>query len=185
MEAPDRRGWSQFSPIDAPPEKSLATLTTLAAAEKTQARRTPSDDTMALFDAAWDHFFGAVRRARARVARERSSGLTLAQYQLIAPLYESEALPVGAVAFSAGIATPTATRMLDVLTRAGFVERRQSEVDRRVVTVRLTPRGRRLVRTKRDLIAQKRRTVYESLSQREREQAVALLGRLADLIEEL
>ena len=165
--------------------RSLATLTTLAAAAETQASRAPSEDTIALFDAAWDHFFGAVRRARARVARERSSGLTLAQYQLIAPLYESEALPVGAVAFSAGIATPTATRMLDVLTRAGFVERRQSEIDRRVVTVRLTPRGRRLVRAKRDLIAQKRRAVYESLSQHEREQAVALLGRLADLIEEL
>jgi len=75
--------------------------------------------------------------------------------------------------------------MLAALARAGVVERRGSSVDRRVVTVRLTDKGRRLVRAKGRLVAEKRRRAYEHLSPRERRDTVALLGRLAEVIEEL
>jgi DNA-binding MarR family transcriptional regulator len=75
--------------------------------------------------------------------------------------------------------------MLDALLRDGVVERESSSADRRVVIIRLTEKGRRQVRAKRRLVAEKRRLVYESLSPRERRDAVALLGRLAEVIEEL
>jgi MarR family transcriptional regulator, organic hydroperoxide resistance regulator len=137
------------------------------------------------FERAWNDFFAAVRRARGRAARDPRLGLSLAQYQVISPLEEAGELPVGEIACAAGIATPTATRMLDALARDGVVERRRTSVDRRVVTVRLTGKGRRLVRAKRKIVAEKRRRAYESLSPRERRDAVALLGRLAEVIEEL
>jgi DNA-binding MarR family transcriptional regulator len=92
---------------------------------------------------------------------------------------------VGEIAFAAEIATPTATRMLDALARDGVVEKRPSAVDGRVVTVRLTAKGRRLVRAKGKVVAEKRQRAYESLSRSERRDAVALLGRLAEVIEEL
>jgi MarR family transcriptional regulator, organic hydroperoxide resistance regulator len=104
---------------------------------------------------------------------------------VIAPLDRAGSLPVGELACTAGVATPTATRMLDGLVRDGIVEREGSSVDRRVVTVRLTEKGVRQVRAKGKLVAEKRRLVYESLSPRERRDAVVLLGRLADVIEEL
>jgi DNA-binding MarR family transcriptional regulator len=137
------------------------------------------------FERAWNDFFASVRRARGRAARDLGPGLSLAQYQVIAPLEGSGALPVGELACTAGIATPTATRMLDGLARDGIVEREGSSVDRRVVTVRLTEEGVRQVRAKREVVAEKRRIVYEGLSPRERRDAVALLGRLAEVIEEL
>jgi DNA-binding MarR family transcriptional regulator len=137
------------------------------------------------FERAWNDFFAAVRRARGRAARDLGPGLSLAQYQVISPLEEAGGLPVGELACAAGVATPTATRMLDALERDGVVAREASSVDRRVVTVRLTKTGRRQVRVKRKVVAEKRRLVYESLSPAERRDAVALLGRLAEVIEEL
>ena len=137
------------------------------------------------FERAWNDFFAAVRRARGRAARDLRRGLSLAQYQVIAPLEEAGELPVGELACAGGIATPTATRMLDTLARDGVVERRGSSVDRRVVTVRLTDEGRRLVRAKGKVVAEKRKRAYESLNPRERRDAVALLGRLAEVIDEL
>jgi DNA-binding MarR family transcriptional regulator len=137
------------------------------------------------FERAWNDFFAAVRRARGRAARDVGPGLSLAQYQVIAPLEEAESLPVGELAVAAGVATPTATRMLDALVRDGVVEREPSRLDRRVVTVRLTETGRRQVRAKRKVVAEKRRLVYESLSPGERHDTVALLGRLAEVIEGL
>jgi DNA-binding MarR family transcriptional regulator len=75
--------------------------------------------------------------------------------------------------------------MLDGLERAGVVERRLSSADRRVVTVGLSPKGRRLLRRKEEIVSGKRRALYDSLSPAERAQAERLLRRLADVIEEL
>ena len=141
---------------------------------------------LARFGAAWDEFFGAVRRAKGRAAREAGAGaLTLSQYQLLAALGELHERPVGELAEAVGVAPPTATRMVDCLERTDIVERRNSTEDRRVVTVRLTPHGRRLLRQKQELVSEKRRTLWLSLSPEEREQAEHLLRRLADIVEEL
>jgi DNA-binding MarR family transcriptional regulator len=137
------------------------------------------------FERAWNDFFASVRRARGRAGRDLGPGISLAQYQVISPLEEAGALPVGELAYAAGIATPTVTRMVDALARDGIVEREGSSVDRRVVTVRLTDKGRRQVRAKRKIVAQKRRIVYESLSPQERRDTAALLGRLAEVIDQL
>jgi DNA-binding MarR family transcriptional regulator len=144
-----------------------------------------SDAGLEAFERSWDEFFSAVRRARGRAAREQPAGLTLAQFHLLAPLHEAGELPVGEVALAAGIATPTATRMLDGLTRAGIVTREHSSADRRVVKIGLTAKGKRLVRAKLQTVSTKRRAIYDSLTSRERDQAVALLKRLAAAIEEL
>ncbi len=48
-----------------------------------------------------------------------------------------------------------------------------------------TEEGRRIVRRKQREVSARRRAVYESLSESEREQAVHLMHRLAGLIEDL
>jgi DNA-binding MarR family transcriptional regulator len=65
------------------------------------------------------------------------------------------------------------------------VERASSPDDRRAVNVRLTRKGRRRLEDKRRLVESKRRALYDSLSPAERAQAEHLLGRFAELIEEL
>ena len=75
--------------------------------------------------------------------------------------------------------------MLNGLVRAGIAERRHSTSDRRVVTVRLTANGRRLMKRKEAVVAAKRRALFASLSPSERRQVERLLRRLAGVIEEL
>jgi DNA-binding MarR family transcriptional regulator len=146
-----------------------------------------SEDTRVEFDAAWDEFFRAIRRARGRAAAEADAeGLSLAQYQLLYSFLDGdagEAMPVGTLAASAGVAQPTATRTLDALEREGVVERQPSTEDRRSVEVRLTKRGRKLLDRKRKLVAAKRATVFKSLGDDEREHAAAVLRALAAAIE--
>jgi DNA-binding MarR family transcriptional regulator len=140
----------------------------------------------ATFEAALDEFFGAVRRSRARAAKQVGAGeLTQSQFQLLGAFADAAERQVGELAEAAGVAAPTATRMLDGLERAGIVERRPSDSDRRAVTVRLTAKGRRLTDRRRQLVAEKREALYASLSPSERRQVERLLRRLAAVIEEL
>jgi DNA-binding MarR family transcriptional regulator len=141
----------------------------------------PTDD----FVAAWESFFRAVRRARGRAsAQPPESGVSLAQYHLLAPLSGGGAQTIRALAEAAGVAPPTATRMLDGLDRDGLVTRTPSATDRRCVTVDLTPAGREaLERTEAAIVAGRAR-IADSLTEAEREQAAALLRRLAVVVEE-
>jgi DNA-binding MarR family transcriptional regulator len=137
------------------------------------------------FIAAWDAFFAATRHARGRAAQAQGDALTLSQHHLLSALSDGQELRIGELALAAGVAAPTATRMLDGLERDGIVKRVQSQEDRRAVSVRLTAKGRRLLDAKRELVAAKRRELYESMTPAERAQAEGLLARLAELIEEL
>jgi DNA-binding MarR family transcriptional regulator len=137
------------------------------------------------FSSAWESFFRATRRARGRTAGALdASGLSIAQYHLLERLRGCEALTVSELAASAGVAPPTATRMLDVLVRDGIAERRAAEHDRRAVMITLTPAGREAVETAAARVARARARVRDSLTVAEQEQAARLLRRLAAAVEE-
>jgi len=137
------------------------------------------------FSTAWESFFRATRRARGRaIGPLEGSSLTLAQYQLLEALQTAERLPVSELAASAGVAPPTATRMLDALVREGVVARTPCEDDRRVVRVALTEGGRDAVATAGRQVAERRARVRDQLSPDEQAQAAALLRRLAAVLED-
>jgi DNA-binding MarR family transcriptional regulator len=137
------------------------------------------------FAAAWEGFFRAVRRAKGRASAQPSAhGLSLAQYDLLAPLSGGGAQTIRALAEAAGVAAPTATRMLDGLDRDGLVTRTPSATDRRCVTVDLTAKGRAALEHTHASIVDARARVAGSLSPDDREQAARLLRRLAVVIEE-
>src|SRR3954447_3959269 len=140
------------------------------------------------FNDSLDEFMRATRRVRGRfAARDGEAGpLSLSQYHHLDPLERAGSLSVGEVAVQAGVAPPTATRMLDALERDGYVVReRPTEGDRRIVHARITTEGRRAVAAKRAQIEQGRRQVFSSLAPAERRQAARVLSSLAAAIEEL
>src|ERR1700742_437002 len=137
------------------------------------------------FTGAWEEFFRTTRRVRARANRLKPNGqLTLQQFHLLESLRGDAELTVGELAEAAGVAPPTATRMLDCLARLGYVLRRHSEEDRRVVLVSLTPAGASAVEDAHAVALDYRRRVFESLSPEDRERAAPLLRRLAAVMEE-
>lgn len=135
---------------------------------------------------AFDAFLQAVRRARGASSLERDRGLTLSQYGLLQPLASSsDGARVSELATRAGIAAPTATRILDALVRRGVVERRRSAEDRRGVSVTLTPHGREILRSEDGWLRSRQRGFYAELPSDERALVPDLLLRLAKLIDEL
>jgi DNA-binding MarR family transcriptional regulator len=136
------------------------------------------------FTEAWEAFFRTTRRLRARAGRLRGDGLSVPQYHLLEALRDAAELTVGELAEAAGIAPPTATRMLDCQARDGYVTRRQSATDRRAVLVALTPAGSAAFAATHEHVQAFRRSVFEALDPDEREHAAALLWRLSDVLEE-
>jgi MarR family transcriptional regulator, organic hydroperoxide resistance regulator len=94
-------------------------------------------------------------------------------------------LRIGELADAAAIAAPTASRMIDALEREGIVVRQRSETDRRATAITMTPRGQEMFEAKQVVIETKRNEMFRSLSSDERNHAERLLGRMADLMEEL
>ena len=137
------------------------------------------------FTLAWEAFFRATRRARGRSTGPlEGTRLSLAQYQLLEALRATPRLPMSELAASAGVAPPTATRMLDAIVRDGLAERSPCRDDRRVVHIALTAAGRRAVDEAAERVAANRARVRDQLTPAEQEQAAALLRRLAGIVEE-
>jgi DNA-binding MarR family transcriptional regulator len=140
------------------------------------------------FTAGLDNFMRAVRTARGRFNRAPLvPALSASQFHLLEPLAKSAGpLPMTALAEGAGVAPPTASRMLDGLVARGVVERtRPAQGDRRRVEITLTAEGRKLVAAKRARIAAAREQVFERLSPGERRAAARLLNSLAAAIDDL
>jgi DNA-binding MarR family transcriptional regulator len=134
----------------------------------------------------FDAFVQAVRRARGASTLEHEHGLTLSQYGLLQPLASSgDGARVRELANQAGIAPPTATRILDALERRGIVERRRSVDDRRGVSVTLTARGREVLCSEDQWLRSRQRDFFAGLPDDERAFVPDLLLRLAGLIDEL
>jgi DNA-binding MarR family transcriptional regulator len=135
---------------------------------------------------AFDAFVQAVRRARGASSLDRARGLTLSQYGLLQPLAASgEGVRVSELAAHAGIAPPTATRILDALERRGIVERKRALGDRRGVSVTLTPFGREVLSSEDEWLRSRQREFYANMPEEERIFVPDLLLRLAGLIDEM
>ncbi|MTD52630.1 MarR family winged helix-turn-helix transcriptional regulator [Amycolatopsis pithecellobii] len=89
-----------------------------------------------------DRLFSVMRKARATSAAAAGNSLSPSQVALIEPLLAEPELPVGRLAEAAGVAVPSATRMLQQLEGKGMLARRRSPDDDRQVLIRLTTYGR-------------------------------------------
>lgn len=145
---------------------------------------TETADVDAFVDAL-DDFLRAGRRARGRW-RDEAEELTLSQFLLLEPLIAADAPQTsGAVASSAGITAPTATRMLDVLQRKGLIERRRGPEDRRCVLVHATPAGVAAVVERRARMRERRARMFDSLGASDGAAAVRVLQQLAAAIDDV
>jgi MarR family transcriptional regulator for hemolysin len=78
--------------------------------------------------------------------RIRPTGHTMARWEtLFLVAFSDHALTQGELARLLNVEGPTLVRMLDVLQREDLIERRQSEIDRRVTTNAITIKGRQAI----------------------------------------
>jgi DNA-binding MarR family transcriptional regulator len=128
--------------------------------------------------AAFAELLGADRRLR---GRDPSSG----QVRALFLLASQEEATAGELAKRAELSPASMTAMLDQLERAGVVERRRSDSDRRQVIVTLTDAGREQVASKRAAWEQRWRNALGAHSDAEVEAAMRVMRTIAGLLDEL
>jgi DNA-binding MarR family transcriptional regulator len=72
-----------------------------------------------------------------------AEGISMGQFWTLHAVSSFDAAPLGAIARGLGVSSPTLCATVDELESTGFVARKRSEKDRRVVEVSLTAKGRR------------------------------------------
>ncbi|WP_179256061.1 MarR family winged helix-turn-helix transcriptional regulator [Enemella evansiae] len=126
-----------------------------------------------------------LKRGRGTVGRGGGGRtLTEAQVAVLESVAQEGALPVGTIARRAGIAQPTATRMLNTLESQGIVRRRPSPRDVRVALVELTDEGVELWAEKHAVLMDYQRDALSRFEPERRQQVVAMLQELVDIIED-
>lgn len=78
-------------------------------------------------------------------ATVRAAGLSSTEWRVLATLSDGDGLTIGELAGDVLAQQPTLTKLVDRMERAGLVERRGDETDRRRTLVFETARGRTLV----------------------------------------
>lgn len=112
------------------------------------------------------------------------------KYQVSAPqlnclltLYENGPLPPSQIAKYILVKSSTVTGIVDRLEHKAFVRRVRNSPDRRVITIELTERGRKLSENAPPPIQQKIIDGLKILSESDREDIVASLNMLTDMLD--
>jgi len=118
----------------------------------------------------------------AAAALFREHGLTQAQYNVLRILRGGgeDGLPSQEVGRRLITRVPDVTRMLDRMEAAGWIVRRRSDSDRRVVLARLTDDGRALVDRLDQPVLDLHERQFDGFEDDELEALEGLLGRLLD-----
>lgn len=115
---------------------------------------------------------------RAFNARVRDTGITALQWRLLVYLRRYPGIRQGPLAELIEVEPITLSRMVDRLTEAELVERRADPTDRRAWLLHLTPRADKLLDGMRGTTDGLAEEATEGLSAAERDQLIALVGRV-------
>ncbi len=113
----------------------------------------------------------------------KQCGLTAPQLIILRALDRGGAMPASALARTVSLSQATVTSILDRLERAGLAQRIRSTVDKRVVSVTLTPEGRTAVNRTPSLLSPAFTDEFAKLEGWERTMLVSALERIAALMD--
>ena len=118
--------------------------------------------------------------------RIRPTGHTMARWEtLFLVAFSDHALTQGELAKLISIEGPTLVRMLDVLAKEGLIERKQSEIDRRVTTNAITQAGREAIDEIMSVTNALRGEVLKGVDPAELEITLKVLGQIIARIDEM
>jgi MarR family 2-MHQ and catechol resistance regulon transcriptional repressor len=134
-----------------------------------------SDTSLKLWVVLARAFDAVERHSRASITR---FGLGTTEFGVLEVLYHKGELPVCEVQRRILVESSSTTYVVDKLVKRGLVRRRHSGKDRRVVLLRLTPSGRRLIGRIFPTHARAIHDAVAALRPREQAQAIRLLRAL-------
>jgi DNA-binding MarR family transcriptional regulator len=142
----------------------------------------PRTDTIDDLRVALRELLAAQRRLRGREA-QRPGAISFSQHAVLRVLADGEEHSAGELAAAADLTPASITKMLDGLSRVGFLERVRDESDRRRVGVRITDAGRREFAAKEQRIRTAWEDELQGASEEELESMIVALQRMAALFD--
>ena len=115
----------------------------------------------------WSHIISRILHSYNEISKSinppslQQIELTSAQIKALTSFYGAEEYTMSDLSQNLGVTLPTTTSMINRLIQFGFIERKRDNNDRRVVKVKLTVRGRAILRK----LMQERRIALEALLQ--------------------
>lgn len=108
----------------------------------------------------------------------RAHGITLPQWRALAHIGGNEGISQVALAAAIDADPMTISGVLDRLDKRGLIERYVDPTDSRAKLARLTPEGREVIRTAREVGLSMYEGALDGVSPADRETVVAVLGRM-------
>jgi len=131
-----------------------------------------------------------LNRAGARIATSfseeiRALGATLQTWRVLAALYERDGRRMGELSEITSIEVSTLTRLVDGMEKRGLAARRRDIGDARVVTLFVTPAGRRMTQKILPIAQRYEKVVLQGFSEAEAALLKAALHRVYDNMDAL
>lgn len=121
------------------------------------------------------------RRWRQRLdERLRPMGLSQAKWRALLHLSLTNGIGQRELSEKLSIEGPTLVRLLDRLSRDGYIERRDATEDRRCKQVHLTRKSHRIIRDIREAVIELRLELLSGLSENELKTGITLLRKIRD-----
>ncbi len=108
--------------------------------------------------------------------------MSTSQVVTLMRVYEKANPRVGSLSKEMHVSAPTITGVIDRLVRNGYLRRTREELDRRVVNVELTNKGRQLVEQVLSEINKRWYKILEHLNKEERENYLRILRRIVEVL---
>lgn len=113
----------------------------------------------------------------------RDTGLTIPQIVVLQAVRELGEVTTAALSRHADLSAATTVTILDNLQNRGLVERRRSDVDRRIVHTALTEEGARILADAPSLFGEAFSSRFDRLSPAQQQRIVAAFTTVADLLD--
>lgn len=125
-----------------------------------------------------DRTYKVVRQDLINRFKDANIDLTPEQWIILLKLYKEDSLFQTDLAGLSFKDKPTVSRIVDLLSKKGFVRRTQDNVDGRKFFVSLTSKGEKMVMTAKPIVEESREIGWENLSEDEYNQLVSILDKI-------
>lgn len=122
-----------------------------------------------------------MRVIRAQMRGSRSADLSVAQFRALGFISRRPGSSLGDLADHIGLSPAAASRLVDGLVMRGYVERRSSATDRRLVELTVSPSGAAITETTRAVARTHLRDRLETLSDEQR----AIISQASEILREV
>ena len=125
-----------------------------------------------------------MRPLRQQMRSHRAAGLSIPQFRALCFVERYDGASLSAVAEHVDLSLPTVSRMINGLVERGYMQRRNSQDDRRHMSLSLRPRGQAIMKTAREATQQFLTEKFQDLTLAQREALCVAMRALHEVFEQ-